>query len=131
MVNEYFKLFYWALPLNQDPQPDDPLPVTDDGLSEAELEVKAAIIKQMSNAIPKWLDYHAMKTTASTMLMKKQLTRDPVALFLSHLNGLEGPQMQSLTPKQLFGKENDDINRRFDMFWGTQPPVVLGNCLRP
>lgn len=55
-VNDYFKLFYWALPLNQDPQPDNPLPVTDDALSEAELVVKAAIIKQMSN-VSVWLGY--------------------------------------------------------------------------
>ncbi len=61
-----------------------------------------------------------MKMTASTTLTKKQLTWDPVALFLSRLNGLEGPRLHSLTTKQLFGKENNNIKQRFEVSWATQ-----------
>ncbi|KAK0444174.1 hypothetical protein EV421DRAFT_1903282 [Armillaria borealis] len=100
VVNEYFIRFFWALPLYQDPHSDDPPFVNDAELTEEQLAVKVAIIKQMSSAIPKWLDYHASKTS-----------------FLSRLSGVEGPRQRSLTAKQLFGKDNEDINRRFEASW--------------
>ncbi|KAK0497781.1 hypothetical protein EDD18DRAFT_1351586 [Armillaria luteobubalina] len=60
-VNEYFREFFWALPLHQDPHNDDPPPVADEELSNTQRGAKAAIVKQMSNASPKWLEYHVGK----------------------------------------------------------------------
>lgn len=33
VVNEYFVLFYWALPLDQDPHPDNPVRIADEDLT--------------------------------------------------------------------------------------------------
>ncbi|KAK0500186.1 hypothetical protein EDD18DRAFT_1349024 [Armillaria luteobubalina] len=91
VVNEYFKWFFWVLPLNQDPESDSPAFVDDAELSEEQLTVKVAVIKQMSTAIPKWLEYHAGKTFAPHALSMKQLMCNLIALFLSHLSSVDGP----------------------------------------
>lgn len=49
VVNDYFAKFFWALPMSQDPHEDDPSVIPDDGLSEAEKEVRGAIMRQMGN----------------------------------------------------------------------------------
>ncbi|KAK0494229.1 hypothetical protein EDD18DRAFT_1107261 [Armillaria luteobubalina] len=117
VVNEYFQHFFWALPLNQDPESDDPPFVDDAYLSEEQLAVKVAVIKQMSSAIPKWLDYRASKSVTPLGFTLKQVMHDPMASFLSHLSGVEGPRQHAPTAKQLFGKDNNDINRHFEALW--------------
>ncbi|KAK0499316.1 hypothetical protein EDD18DRAFT_1349495 [Armillaria luteobubalina] len=111
IVNKYFKRFFWALPLNQDPESNDPAFVDDAELSEEQLAVKA---------IPKWLEYCAGKTFTPHALSMKQLMRDLIALFLSCLSSIDGPRLRSPTAKQLFGKDNDEINRRFEALWSTR-----------
>ncbi|KAK0219927.1 hypothetical protein IW262DRAFT_1461077 [Armillaria fumosa] len=81
-MNDYFRQFFWALPLDQDPHDDDPPPITDDELSSAQCEVKAAVVKQMGNAIPKWLEYHAGKVTPVGAMSKKAREHDPILAFL-------------------------------------------------
>ncbi|KAK0476552.1 hypothetical protein EDD18DRAFT_1366259 [Armillaria luteobubalina] len=108
VVNEYFQHFFWVLPLNQDPESDDPPFVDDAYLSEEQLAVKA---------IPKWLDYHASKSVVPLGFTLKQVMCDPMASFLSRLSGVEGPRQCAPTTKQLFGKDNDDINRHFEALW--------------
>ncbi|KAK0500829.1 hypothetical protein EDD18DRAFT_1101819 [Armillaria luteobubalina] len=120
IVNEYFKQFFWALPLNQDPESDDPAFMDDAELSEEQLTVKVAVIKQMSTAIPKWLEYCAGKTFTPHALSMKQLMHDLIASFLSRLSGIDGPCLHLPTAKQLFGKDNNEINRRFEALWSTR-----------
>ncbi|KAK0474033.1 hypothetical protein EDD18DRAFT_1368319 [Armillaria luteobubalina] len=119
-VNEYFQEFFWALPLHQDPHNDDPPPVADEELSNTQHGAKAAIVKQMSNAIPKWLEYHVGKVTTVAAMTKKARERDPILAFLSRLAGTEPLHYRSLTPKQWFGKDNNDLSLRFDVFWNAQ-----------
>ncbi|KAK0493811.1 hypothetical protein EDD18DRAFT_1356290 [Armillaria luteobubalina] len=116
-VNEYFREFFWALPLHQDPHNDDPPPVADKELSNTQHEAKAAIVKQMSNAIPKWLEYHVGKVTMVAAMTKKARERDPILAFLLRLAGTEPLRYRSLMPKQWFGKDNNNLSLRFDAFW--------------
>ncbi|KAK0431003.1 hypothetical protein EV421DRAFT_1912300 [Armillaria borealis] len=87
VVNEYFDKFYWALPVNQDPHEDDPPRVSDKELTEEQMEVKGAIVKQMSNALPKWLDYHSGKATPSSSMSKKKMAVRPGLEFLGASRG--------------------------------------------
>ncbi|PBK63570.1 hypothetical protein ARMSODRAFT_1023769 [Armillaria solidipes] len=77
-------------------------------------------MKQMSNALPKWLDYHSSKVTPSLAMLKKKMACNPVLNFLMCLAGMDAPQQQSLTSKQLFGKDNENVNWRFEAFWAAQ-----------
>ncbi|KAK0475609.1 hypothetical protein EDD18DRAFT_1115981 [Armillaria luteobubalina] len=119
-INEYFREFFWALPLHQDPHNDDPPPVADKELSNTQHGAKVAIVKQMSNAIPKWLEYHVGKVTTVAAMTKKARERDPILAFLSCLAGTEPLRYRSLTPKQWFGKDNNDLSLCFDAFWNAQ-----------
>ncbi|KAK0211424.1 hypothetical protein IW262DRAFT_1301751 [Armillaria fumosa] len=119
-VNNYFRQFFWALPLNQDPHDDDPPSITDDELSSAQYEVKAAVVKQMGNVILKWLEYHTGKVTPVEAMLKKAQECDPILAFLSHLAEVDVSHYCSLTAKQLFGEQNEDISTCFNIFWNKQ-----------
>ncbi|KAK0482848.1 hypothetical protein EDD18DRAFT_1362382 [Armillaria luteobubalina] len=102
------------------PHDDNPPLITDDELSSAQHEVKAAVVKQMGNAIPKWLEYHSGKVTPVGAMSKTAQECDTIIMFLTCLAGVNVLRYHSLTAKQLFRKQNQDINTCFNMFWNEQ-----------
>ncbi|KAK0432717.1 hypothetical protein EV421DRAFT_1719293 [Armillaria borealis] len=101
VVNKYFVLYHWCLPLNQEPNAHDVFPDNED-LTDDELESKTVVINQIGTAIKNWLE----SSGSALALMKKKISQDPVAAFLQQLSVKEPARQHALMVQQLWSKAN-------------------------
>ncbi|KAJ8494862.1 hypothetical protein ONZ45_g13091 [Pleurotus djamor] len=87
IVNGYFRLFDWRLPLSIEPDPTKP-PDPKEKLTQAETTRKGVIVLKMRTAIYNWLSYRANKIATPYKHLKNLDPSDPFAILLSRLTGI-------------------------------------------
>ncbi|KAJ8516237.1 hypothetical protein ONZ45_g6440 [Pleurotus djamor] len=119
VVNRYFELFDWRLPVSQDPTPDAPLPNSLKVLSAEETKLKGRVVAKMRTSITNWLHYNATKTVSSLKHLKSTDTRDPYALLLSKLSGVgtrppKRANAWEVCSKPNFNTYKDEVDNLFE-----------------
>ncbi|KAJ8509187.1 hypothetical protein ONZ45_g8617 [Pleurotus djamor] len=87
VVNGYFSIFDWRLPLTAEPDPANP-PDPRERLTQAETTRKGLVISKMRTAIHNWLYYRASKISNPYKHLKSLSPTDPFAVLLSRLTGI-------------------------------------------
>ncbi|KAF4580559.1 hypothetical protein EYR38_003158 [Pleurotus pulmonarius] len=119
IVNEYFKIYSWRLPVTEEPTSTPP-PEQSNDLTTEEKRVKGEVIKRMTASIRSWMDYRATKLTTALQRINTKSTSDPFALLLSQFTGISSKPPKLRTGWQVFEHEKyiPEMKETFDAQFG-------------